>query len=125
MAELMDKTKNIIQANHKKLLVGFGWLIILAALGVGFHVMYDMEGIVTAKNGQCITVADFLRTETVDLKGTGVDPAVIKIGDRVDIHKNIQGKVIWVRAEADHHEYDKHGHMDARYDHKDDQGERE
>lgn len=101
MAEALNKVKDFMAANKKKIRFGLIVLVILAALGVGFHAMYEVDGVVTAKNGQNITVANFFRTQTVNLKGTAVDTANIKIGERVHISKNIQGQVISVHLESE------------------------
>lgn len=101
MAEALNKVKGFMAANKKKIRFGLILLVILAALGVGFHAMYEVEGVVTAKNSQSITVANFFRTQTVNLKGTAVDTANIKIGERVHISKNIQGQVLSIHLESE------------------------
>ena len=100
--------KNTLAAHKKKLC---GILVIVALLGVfaaGAHAMFRVNGVVTGVGNNSITVANFFRTQTVDLTGSAVNVAHIKIGDRIKIYKNLQGSVYYARTSSDKH----HKHND-------------
>lgn len=84
---------------HKKKVCG---VVVLAALvgtlSVGAHAMFQVRGVVTGVGNNSITVANFFRTQTVDLTGSPVHAATIKVGDKVKIQKNLQGNVIYART---------------------------
>lgn len=84
---------------HKKKACG---VVVLAALlgmlSVGAHAMFQVRGVVTGVGSNSITVANFFRTQTVDLTGSPVNAAKIKIGDKVKIQKNLQGNILYART---------------------------
>ncbi len=98
MNKFLAQAKNTLAANKKKI---YGLIVLVALLGAlsaGAHAMFRVNGVVTAVGTNSITVADFFRTQTVDLTGSPVNAGTIKVGDRVKIQKNLQGNVIYARA---------------------------
>jgi len=92
------QVKNTLVAHKKKIASIVVIAILLGVLAVGAHAMFEVKGIVTSVNNNSITVADFLRTQTVDLTGYPANIADIKPGDMVKIKKNLQGNVIYLRV---------------------------
>ncbi|HMM22492.1 MAG TPA: hypothetical protein PKA10_17355 [Selenomonadales bacterium] len=93
--------KNIMAAHKKKL---YGIVVLGAMIGVlaaGAHAMFQVRGVVTGVSNNSITVANFFRTQTVDLTGAPIDITNIKIGDKVKIQKNLQGNVLYARTASD------------------------
>ena len=109
----MNKIENFLQSEKlknftkklfsKKTIVGVLTVGILAAvLNIGFHTLFEINGVVKGINGTQVTVSDFFSTRTVDV-GSGVDISGIKVGERVRISKNINGEVLNVNAGHDGH----------------------
>lgn len=107
---------------------------ICAVLGGGASAYADyateVEGTVTAINGQVLTVQDKFMTRTVNLAGSAFNSDRIRKGDKIDIEKNINGDILSIKLKApqylhDHrydkkHRYEKdHRDNDDRYDHDD------
>lgn len=93
--------KNIMAAHKKKL---YGIVVLAAMMGVlaaGAHATFQVRGVVTGVSNNGITVANFFRTQTVDLTGAPIDITNIKIGDKVKIQKNLQGNVLYARTASD------------------------
>jgi hypothetical protein len=96
---------------YKKKIVGIIILgVLVFAFSVGAHAMFRVKGVVTGIDEHSITIANFLRTQTVDLTGSPVSTSNIKPGDRVKIKKNLQGTVLSVEVNNHHHgeEYDEY-----------------
>lgn len=87
-------------AHKKKICGGIVLVALLGALSVGAHAMFRVSGVVTAVGTNSITVANFFRTQTVDLAGSPVSTVNIKVGDKVKLQKNLQGDVIYARTYA-------------------------
>jgi hypothetical protein len=104
------QAKNTLAA-HKKKIYGLIVLVtLLGAVSAGAHAMFKVSGVVTAVGTNSIIVANFFRTQTVDLTGSPVNADTLKVGDRVKILKNLQGNVIYARAHAekdDEHEHER------------------
>ncbi|BBB92561.1 MAG TPA: hypothetical protein PKA28_03960 [Methylomusa anaerophila] len=95
------QAKNTVVANKKKL---YGIVVLAALIGiltVGAHAMFQVRGVVTGVGNNSITVANFFRTQTVDLTGSTVNTANIKIGDKVKIQKDLHGNVLYARTSLD------------------------
>lgn len=112
--------KNILAANKKKICGAIVICAVVGAASAGAHAMFKVSGVVTAVNSNQLSVANFLRTQTVDLAGAPVNTSNIKIGDRVNIQKNLQGQVLYLRI--DHHDGDKRDrkHSEESNDRRDD-----
>jgi hypothetical protein len=98
---LATQVQNIVLAHKKKL---YGIVVLAAMLGifaVGAHVMFQVRGVVTSVGNNNITVANFFRTQTVDLSGSAVNIADIKIGDKVKVQKNLYGNILYARIASD------------------------
>jgi hypothetical protein len=95
------QVKNTVVTHKKK----FCGIIVLAAvigmLAFGAHAMFQVRGVVTDVGNNSITVANFFQTQTVDLTGSPVNIANIKIGDKVKIQKNLHGNVLYARTSSD------------------------
>jgi hypothetical protein len=103
MKDLLSKIQTEMHKHKKALGVALSGVLVLAILSVGFHAIFEVEGVVTAKTNQSITVANFFRTQTVSLSGAPVDISTIKTGQEIQIHKNLQGQVLSIRtADRDH-----------------------
>lgn len=95
------QTQKTVIANKKK----FCGIVVLAAmsgmLAVGVHAMFQVRGVVTGVDNNSITIANFFRTQTIDLTGAPVNIANFKIGDKVKIQKNLHGNVLYARNASD------------------------
>jgi hypothetical protein len=91
-----------------------GAVVVVAVLGItsaGVHAMYQVKGIVTGVNDHSVTVANFFRTQTVDLAGVPVNMSNIKPGDKIKIQKSLNGNVLFVRLDGpSRHEHHDHHH---------------
>lgn len=95
------QAENIVVAHKKKF---YGIVVLSAILGifaVSAHVMFQVRGVVTSVSNNSITVANFLRTQTVDFSGSAVNIATIKVGDKVKIQKNLHGNILYARTDSD------------------------
>jgi hypothetical protein len=99
MKEFLSKIQTEMRKHKKALCVALGAVLVLSILSVGFHAIFEVEGVVTAKTNQSITVANFFRTQTINLSGAPVDISTIKTGQEIQIHKNLQGEVLSIRAD--------------------------
>jgi len=99
--------------NRKTLIGAIAIIVIVAALKIGFSLMFQMEGTVQKVDGSKITVANILTTKTIDAGEYPISDLGIQAGDRIEITKNLQGQVISVRDESREHAYDK-GNVDFR-----------
>jgi hypothetical protein len=103
MKDLLSKIQTEMHKHKKALGVALSGVLVLAILSVSFHAIFEVEGVVTAKTNHSITVANFFRTQTVSISGAPVDISTIKTGQEVQIHKSLQGKVLFIRvADRDH-----------------------
>lgn len=83
---------------NKKTIIGAIIAIVLViALKVAFSLMFKVEGTVKNVEGSKITVANFLTTKTVDIGNLQTAYGNIKVGDRIEIMKNLSGDVISVK----------------------------
>ena len=96
--------KNILQANKRKVYSAIVLCMLVGALGVGAAAMFRVNGVVTAVDQNHISVTNFFRTQTVDLTGSIVNANQVKVGDRVEIRKNLQGQVLYARTFSAHNE---------------------
>jgi hypothetical protein len=114
--DCLMQVKNTLIVYKKKI-----WsIVILAAIfgiiSVGAHAMFQVRGVVTGVDNNSITVANFFRTQTVDMTGSSVNISAIKPGDRIKIQKNLQGNILYVRTSTfkeDEQHKDKH-HRDYK-----------
>ncbi len=98
---LIAQVKNTVVANKKKLCGIVVLAALIGVLAVGAQAMFQVRGVVTGIGNNGITVANFFRTQTVDLTGSAVNIANIKIGDKVKIQKDIHGNVLYARTASD------------------------
>lgn len=96
--ESFTQVKNILVAHKKKIGTAIIAVAILGASSVGAHAMFQVRGVVTGVGEHNVTVANFFRTQTVDLTGTPVQVSNIKVGDSVKIQKNLQGDIIYAKV---------------------------
>ncbi|MBP2664050.1 MAG: hypothetical protein H6Q71_1998 [Firmicutes bacterium] len=73
-------------------------LALVAVMSAGAHAMFRVQGVVTAVDNNNITVANFFRSQTIDLSGASVNIDGIKPGDKIRIQKNLQGNVLYVTS---------------------------
>jgi hypothetical protein len=78
-------------------------LICVGVLNVAAHAMFRVQGIVKGVEGSQVTVADFFRTQTIDLSGAVPNMAAIRPGERIFIQKNLQGEVLYVSLAKERH----------------------
>lgn len=83
-------------------------ITLLVVLSAGAHAMFRVEGVVTGMDNSSITVTNFFTTQTVDLTGSPVNTANIKLGEKIRIQKNLQGNVLYLAVDDFRHG-DKHG----------------
>lgn len=100
---LVTHTKNTFLAHKKAVCSVVVLAAMLGALSIGAHAMFQVRGVVTGVGNNSITVANFFRTQTVDITGAPVNVANIKIGDEVKIKKNLQGDVLTVWTTSGKH----------------------
>jgi hypothetical protein len=105
---LVAQAKNTLLAHKKALGSVVVLVVLLGVLSVGAHAMFQVRGVVTGVSNNSIAVADFFRTQTVDLTGSPVNAANIKIGDKVKIQKNLQGNILYVRTYSEKDDEHKH-----------------
>ena len=55
-------------------------VVLLGVLSAGAHAIFHVRGVATGVGNNSITVANFLRTQTVDLTGSPVNIANITLG---------------------------------------------
>lgn len=91
---------------YKKYIIGLAAICIIgagacAAVKEGLHYFLNVDGYVTAINGRQVTVSTKLYDRVVDFSGSYIDPATaLKIGDKVKIDKNMEGRVIGLKNES-------------------------
>lgn len=104
--------KNIAQIKqtfiiHKKKILAVSVAgILLFTVAAGAWSMFHVRGVVTGVDKNSITVANFFRTQKVDLAQSPADFDRIKPGDIVKIQKNIQGNVLYIKVK----DYSRHQH---------------
>lgn len=113
MKEYVSAAAEFWQQHKRKIGGAAITLVLLAVLAVGVRSMFRVDGVVTQVDGKAVTVADFFRSQTVDLNGAPVNTDKIKIGERIRIQKNLQGEVLYV-ATGDHKARDRHDEKSAR-----------
>ncbi|WP_346356075.1 hypothetical protein [Azotosporobacter soli] len=104
-------------AEHKRKIWGVVIvLIFVGVLNVAAHAMFRVQGVVKGVEGSQVTVADFFRTQTLDLSGAAVNMAAIKPGERIFVQKNLQGEVLYVSVAKERHgqERERHNRPDGR-----------
>lgn len=106
--EVLVQAKNILMTHRKKIGAAIVTVIVLGAISAGAHAMFQVKGVVTGVDSNSITVANFFRTQTVDLTGTAVNISGIKTGDRIMIQKNLQGNVLYARILTGEHGEHRH-----------------
>ncbi|KAB2951519.1 hypothetical protein F9B85_11980 [Heliorestis acidaminivorans] len=109
MTEVLQKTKDILQAHKKKLIGIVIVIVLLSAASAGFQAIFQVKGVVTNVTESRITVANFFRTQTINLTGVPVNTTTIQLGDRAFIQKNLQGNILYVtvRSSENHKEKSK------------------
>lgn len=90
--------------NKKNIISAIVVIVIVAALKIGFSLIFEVQGTVSKVDGSKITVSNFLTTQTVDVGNYPVTG--IQTGDRIEIKKNLSGQVYAVRD-------NNIGHMDG------------
>lgn len=98
--DFLVQAKNTWVVYKKKIWSIVILMAIVGGLSVGAHAMFQVRGVVTGVDNNSITVANFFRTQTVDLTSSSINVSSIKPGDRVKIQKNLQGNVLSVRTSA-------------------------
>lgn len=85
--KIMDQLKNSLVAHKRKLWSMVMLVALFASFSAGAHAMFRVNGVVTGVGDNSITVANFFRTQTVDLTGAPVNILTIKPGDKVKVEK--------------------------------------
>lgn len=95
-----EKLKNFSKKvfNKKTFKAGIIIIVFAVVLRIGFSLLFEVQGVVRKVNGNNITVANFFTTQTINTGDYPVDSNKIKVGDRIEITKNIQGQVLSVRG---------------------------
>jgi len=83
--------------NKRNFKVATAIIIVVVVSRIAFSLIFEVNGVVTKINGNNITVANFFTTQTINTGDYPVDSNIIKIGDRIEITKNIQGQVLSIR----------------------------
>lgn len=83
--------------NKKNFKVATAIIIVAIVLRISFSLIFEVNGVVTKVNGNNITVVNFFTTQTVNTGDYPVDSNRIKVGDRIEITKNIQGQVLYIK----------------------------
>lgn len=83
--------------NKRNFKVATAIIIVVVVLRIGFSLIFEVNGVVTKINGNNITVSNFFTTQTINTGDYPVDSNIIKVGDRIEITKNIQGQVLYIK----------------------------
>lgn len=59
--------------------------------------MFEINGVVKNIDGKNITVANLISTKTVDVGNYPIEAKQIKIGDKIEITKNLSGDILNIR----------------------------
>lgn len=95
--------KNQWGIHKKKIYLVLILIALMVALSAGVHAMFRVEGVVTGIDNSSITVTNFFRTQTVDLAGSPVNTANIKVGEKIRIQKNLQGNILYIAVDGFNH----------------------
>jgi hypothetical protein len=110
--------KNIWINHKRKIGSAIIAVIILGSVSVGVHAMFQVKGVITGIDDNNVTVANFFRTQTVNLAGAPVKLSTIKVGDRIKIQKNLQGDIIYAKTlngkDSEHKHKDREQHKEYR-----------
>lgn len=98
--ECVLQVKDILVSHKKKIGTAIIAVVIFGAASVGAHAMFQVKGVVTGVSDNGITVANFFRTQTVNLVGTPIQAANVKVGDNIKIQKNLQGDIIYAKVSS-------------------------
>jgi hypothetical protein len=98
-----EKLKNFSKKvfNRKTFKVGVIIMVLAVVLRIGFSLLFEVQGVVSKVDGNNITVVNFFTTQTINTGDYPVDSNKIKVGDRIEISKNIQGQVLSIRGGAE------------------------
>ncbi|AGF55687.1 hypothetical protein B0P06_000205 [Clostridium saccharoperbutylacetonicum] len=83
--------------NKKTVITALILLIIVAAVKISFLLMFEINGVVKNIDGKNITVANLISTKTVDVGNYPIEAKQIKIGDKIEITKNLSGDILNIR----------------------------
>lgn len=91
-----EKLKGISKKvfTKKKITGAIVVLAIVVGLKLGYSLIYDIHGTVTKVDANSITVSNFITTTTINTGDYTIDTSKIVVGERVEVQKNISGKVI-------------------------------
>lgn len=99
MSQKLSQLKRFT-GEHKKQLVALIIVVVIAAGGLGvIHETLRVDGLVTNLTANEVTVADIWGTRTVTIDDSWLKDAKLKVGDRVDILQNWQGRAVDIRVE--------------------------
>ncbi|WP_315071525.1 hypothetical protein [uncultured Clostridium sp.] len=109
-----EKVKNFPKRvlNKRTFVTAIVILIIVAALKISFSLMFEIEGTVKNIDGKNITVVNFITTKTVDVGDYPIESKQIKVGDKIEITKNINGDILDIRDRENSHMDRKDGKSD-------------
>lgn len=94
--KLKDFSKKVF--NKKVFKAGVIIIVLAVVLRIGFSLLFEVQGVVSKVDGNNITVANFFNTQTINTGSYPVDNNKIKVGDRIEITKSIQGQVLSIRG---------------------------
>lgn len=83
--------------NKKTVITAVILVIIVAAIKISFSLMFEVRGVVKNIDGKNVTVANFISTKTVDVGNYPIEGKQIKIGDKIEITKNLSGDILNIR----------------------------
>lgn len=95
--KFLTQIKTTLAAHKKRIWSMIVLVAILGAFSAGAHAMFQVKGVVTGIDNNSITVANFFRTQTINLADSPVNAANIKLGDKVKIQKNLQGNILYAQ----------------------------
>lgn len=83
--------------------------ILLSGIGGAANYYFNPRGVVTAVNGETITISDFFGSRDVNLEGSTVNMNNIKTNDKIMVKRSFNGTILAVKTSGDRHSrVDKH-----------------
>lgn len=87
--------------NKRNFKIATAVIIVAIASKIAFSLIFEVNGVIQKVDGNNITVANFFTTQTINTGNYPVDSNRIKVGDRIEVTKNIQGQVLYIRDGKD------------------------
>lgn len=116
-----ERLKNLSKKflNKKTLKIYVAIIVVAVVLRIGFSILFEINGVVRKVDGNNITVANFFTTQTINTGDYLVDSSIIKVGDRIEISKNIQGQVLSIKDfNHDNRNFNNNLHQENQFNNK-------